>query len=100
MPQQSSKPLRVCDPCYATLSQTKTTASAPGPVSETNTVQDSKTSDSSGEDDSDDENEINGNPNIEIPATTSHDDLSKFWKNEEILSPHSQLGPLPRKSEV
>ena len=27
---------------------------------------DSKTSDSSGEDDSDDENEINGNPNIEV----------------------------------
>ena len=26
MPAQSSKPLRVCDPCYATLSKTKTTA--------------------------------------------------------------------------
>lgn len=62
------------------------------------TVEDSKASDSSGEDDSDDEEQ---NGNIEIPATTSHDDLSKFWKDEELLSPHSQLGPLPRgKSEV
>ena len=26
MPAQSSKPLRVCDPCYATLSKTETTA--------------------------------------------------------------------------
>jgi hypothetical protein len=61
-------------------------------------VEDSKASDSSGEDDSDDEEQ---NGNIEIPATTSHDDLSKFWKDEELLSPHSQLGPLPRgKSEV
>ena len=26
MPAQSSKPLRVCDPCYAILSKTETTA--------------------------------------------------------------------------
>jgi len=97
MPAQSSKPLRVCDPCYATLSKTETTAVG-GPLAVSSTVEDSKASDSSGEDDSDDEEQ---NGNIEIPATTSHDDLSKFWKDEELLSPHSQLGPLPRgKSEV
>merc|ERR1719483_892047 len=63
MPAQSSKPLRVCDPCYATLSKTETTAVG-GPLP-SSTVEDSKGSDSSGEDDSDDEEQngnIEGNP--------------------------------------
>ena len=38
MPAQSSKPLRVCDPCYATLSKTKTTAVG-GPLAVSSTVE-------------------------------------------------------------
>ena len=38
MPAQSSKPLRVCDPCYATLSKTETTAVG-GPLAVSSTVE-------------------------------------------------------------
>ena len=38
MPAQSSKPLRVCDPCYATLSKTETTAVG-GPLVVSSTVE-------------------------------------------------------------
>jgi len=94
LPTQSSKPLRVCDPCYAILAKTQT---APDRVSDSAAVQqDAKASDSSGEEDSDDDEQ---NGNLEI----SHH--GSWWqesavKTEEVLSPHSQLGPLPRKSEV
>jgi len=98
MPAQSSKPLRVCDNCYAILSKTDSPKTAP--LAENSiTNQDSKTSeDSSGEEDSDDE-EQNGNVEIS-PHHGSWWQESAVNKNEEVLSPHSQLGPLPRKSEV
>jgi len=106
---QSSKPLRVCDPCYESLSKAEDKSNS--------NVPDGKASDSSGEEDSD-EDEQNGNGNVEISdhqgswwrpsavqtasmasasATTvtlgNHPDSRQ---NEEALSPMSQLGPLPR----
>lgn len=76
MPTQSSKPLRVCDPCYATLSKTDSaTAALPAADAGTNMVEDSKTSDSSGEEDSDDE-EQNGNIE-EKPSTPEFYDDEK-----------------------
>jgi len=60
LPSQSSKPLRVCDSCYEALTKIE----AKGNVN----VTDGKPSDSSGEDDSDEE-ETNGNVEAE-PSTT------------------------------
>jgi len=97
LPAQSSKPLRVCDNCYADLSKTDSPKpAAPSAVAQIS--EDSNKSDSSGEEDSDDE-EQNGNVEIN-PHHGSWWQESAVNKNEEVLSPHSQLGPLPRKSEV
>jgi len=87
LPSQSSKPLRVCDSCYETLTKIDNKGNV--------NVTDGKPSDSSGEDDSDDE-ETNGNVEVENVG-------GSWWNNDPTrlaMSPHSQLGPLPRQSEL
>lgn len=92
LPSQSSKPLRVCDSCYETL----TKIDDKGNVN----VTDGKPSDSSGEDDSDDE-ETNGNVEVENDGGSWwNNDPARLQPEQLALSPHSQLGPLPRQSEL
>lgn len=59
LPSQSSKPIRVCDPCFEQLSESKART-----ANVNNGNQESRGTDSSGEDDSD-EDDQNGNANDE-----------------------------------
>lgn len=72
LPSQSSKPLRVCDPCYDNLTKTEDKTNA--------NVTDGKPSDSSGEEDSD-EDEPNGNNEEDNPSAPN------FYANTETTTP-------------